>query len=373
MNDKQKFEIQDFLIQIQQIDYASIITILRPIIICYISSKVIDGYYLRKDYKPKNISKVCLPPDLKQEYSNIDIERFASQQFGSAIIHFANVIIDKFPSADLVNFYNNLNELKINPKKFGFQNLVFSSNTAATYEVKKNKIEVDKDNYISTIYHELFHMASSIYKNDISYAGFSQSSQKPGVVCLGKGINEGYTQLLTERYFGDIEEVKGTYKYQVHIVDKLEKIVGREKMESLYLNANLPGLLNELKNYATEEEVANFISSIDFLTERFYDKKKLLFEKGMITNSLKNVNEFLLKTYAQKLKIQLDAGLLSVDELNEQLATYISSLGTSISAGKYSYEFLTIESSLEILKSVLGTPKLTVDDKMQDEIISKGR
>lgn len=373
MDNKERFTVQDFLLQIQQIDYASIITTLSPIIICYINSKVIDNYNLHRDYKPKNIRKVSLPPELTQEYSNIDIERFASQQFGSAIIHFAKVMIDKFPSVDLINFYNNLNELKINPKKFGFQNLVLRSNTAATYEAKKNKIRVDKDDYTSTIYHELFHMASSTYKNGIRYVGFRQSSLKPSVVNLGKGINEGYTQLLTERYFGDIEEAKGGYEYEVHIVDKLEKIIGQEKMESLYLNANLPGLLTELKNYASEDEITKFVSGVDFLSEHFEDKKLLPFEKGMITNSLKNVNEFLLRAYTKKLKNQLDAGLLNVNELNEQLATYISSLGTSVKAGKHSYEFLTIESLQENLRAILEDPELTVDVKEQEGTVSKGR
>lgn len=372
MDNKERFTVQDFLIQIQQIDYASIITTLSPIIICYINSKVIDNYYLHRDYKPKNIRKVSLPPDLTQEYSNIDIERFVSQQFGSAIIHFAKVMIDKFPSGVLINFYNNLNELKIKPKKFGFQNLVLRSNTAATYEAKKNEIRVDKDNYSSTIFHELFHMASSTYKNGINYVGFRQGSLKPSVN-LGRGINEGYTQLLTERYFGDIEGVKGVYVYEVHIVDKLEKIIGQEKMESLYLNANLPGLLSELKKYASEDEITKFVSGVDFLSEHLEDKKLLLFEKGMITNSLKNVNEFLLRAYTKKLKNQLDAGLLNVDELNEQLATYISSLGTSVKVGKHSYELLTIESLQQNLRTVLETPELTVDVKEQEETVSKGR
>lgn len=373
MNNKEKFTVQDFLIQLQQIDYASIISILSPVISFYVTDKVIDGYKLHREYKPKNINKVSLPPDLTQEYSNIDIERFASQQFGSGIVHFAKFMIDKFPSIDLTNFYNNLNELKINPKKFGFKNLVLRTNTAGTYDAKKNQIRVDKDDYISTIYHELFHMASSTYKDGIRYSGFRQSSLKPGVVSLGKGINEGYTQLLTERYFGDIEEVKGTYEYEVHIADKLEKLVGQEKMESLYLNANLHGLLTELKKYASEEEITKFISGVDFLTEHFDDKKLLPFEKGMITNSLKSVNEFLLRAYTKKLKNQLDIGVLNPDELNEQLATYISSLGTSVRAGKHSYEFLTIESLQENLRTILEAPELTVDVKEQNETVSKGR
>lgn len=373
MDNKERFTVQDFLIQIQQIDYDSIITILNPIIIYYINSKVIYNYNLHRDYKPKNIRKVSLPPELTQEYSNIDIERFASQQFGSAIIHFAKVMIDKFPSGDLINFYNNLNELKINHKKFGFENLVLRFNTLATYDPKKNEIRVDKDDYTSAIYHELFHMASSTYNNGIFYVGFRQYSLKPSVVDLGIGINEGYTQLLTKRYFGDIEDAIDGYVYEVHIVDKLEKIIGQEKMESLYLNANLHGLLTELKKYASEDEITKFVSGVDFLSEHLKDKKLLPFEKGMITNSLKNVNEFLSRAYTKKLKNQLDAGLLNVDELNEQLATYISSLGTGVKAGKHSYEFLTIESWQENLIAILEAPELTVDVKEQEGTVSKGR
>ena len=144
-------------------------------------------------------------------------------------------------------------------------------------------------------------------------------------------------------------------------------------MESLYLNANLPGLLTELKKYASEDEITKFVSGVDFLSEHFEDKKLLPFEKGMITNSLKNVNEFLLRAYTKKLKNQLDAGLLNVNELNEQLATYISSLGTSVKAGKHSYEFLTIESLQENLRAILEAPELTVDVKEQEGTVSKGR
>ena len=95
----------------------------------------------------------------------------------------------------------------------------------------------------------------------------------------------------------------------------------------------------------------------------------------MITNSLKNVNKFLLKAYIVKLKRQLDSGALNMNEFNENLATYISSLGTSLRSGKHRYEFLTPEILQESLKTILDAPDLTVNvvSEATNESISKGR
>ena len=145
-------------------------------------------------------------------------------------------------------------------------------------------------------------------------------------------------------------------------------------MENLYLNANLRGLINELKIYASEEEIMKFISGTDFLREHLDDKKLVPFEKGMITSSLKNVNEFLFRVYTVKLKRQLDNGTLDMDEFNENLATYISSLGTSLKSGKHRYEFLTPEILQETLRTILDAPDLTVNIReTTNESISKGR
>lgn len=374
MDNKEIIELNNILIQLKQIDYSSIIRMLSPIIAYYTTSKVIDSYHLYKHFKPKNINKVSLPPELIQEYSSIDIENLASQRFGEAVIEFAKLVMSKFPSKNLVNFYNNLNELKVAPKKFELHNLVFNTNIEAVYNIKKNQIQVDSNNYTSTIYHELFHMASSTYKDGVYYSGFSQVSLKPGIVNLGKALNEGYTQLLTERYFGNIEGSNGAYEFEVHITDKLEKIVSQEKMEKLYLSADLLGLINELKNYTSEEDIMKFISETDFLIEHLADKKLLPFKKGMITSSLENVNEFLFRAYNVKLKRQLDNGTLDMNGFYKNLSKYISSLETSLISIKHIYEFLTPEILQKSLRTILDTPDLTGNVRETiNESISKGR
>ena len=280
----------------------------------------------------------------------------------------------KFPSNNLLNFYNNLNQLKVVPKKFGLRNLVFKTNVAAAYDTKKNQIQVDGDDYTLTIYHELFHMASSIYKDGVIHSGFNQSSSKPRMANLGYGLNEGYTQLLTKRYFGHIAEILDAYKFEVHIADKLEKIVGQDKMENLYLNADLLGLINELKIYASEEEIMKFISGTDFLSKHLNDKKLMPFEKGMIASSLKDVSGFLFRVYTVKLVRQLDNETLNMDEFNENLATFTSSLGASLGTGKHRYELFNTRNLQENLRILLDEPNLTVDvNKTANESISKGK
>ena len=373
MNNNEIAELTNFIIKLQQMDYEPIIRGLNFIISCYVTKKVVDGYNLHRNYKPKNISKVALPPELTQDYSNINIEKYASQCFGNAIIEFAKVIINKFPQTYLVNFYNNINELSVEPKKTGFKNIILSSDTEAkaTYTPRKKLIQVDVDNYVSTIYHELFHMASSVYKDEINYSGFRQSSNKLGFYNVGKGINEGYTQLLTERYFGYIKEVKGSYALEVHFVDKLEKIVGQEKMEKLYFNVDLPGLISELRQYSSDDEISKFITGMDFLTDHLVDRRLMSPEKNMIKNSLKNVNEFLLRTYAKKIKTELDNGALTVDDFDQRLSEYVSSLDVGVRRGKHNYEFLTADIIQDSLRMALNDPKITVENESTNNSMSK--
>lgn len=70
-------------------------------------------------------------------------------------------------------------------------------------------------------------MASSVFNSEsnIGYVGFKQSHyNSDSRFNIGKGINEGYTQLLTLRYFGKKHKMTLAYKFEVSIVEKLEKI-----------------------------------------------------------------------------------------------------------------------------------------------------
>ncbi len=230
-------------------------------------------------------------------------------------------------------------------------------------------------------------MASSVHKDGVNYSGFSQTAMKQERHdSLGSALNEGYTELLTERYFNHGEEARGTigdyeaqvgYIFERSIASKLEKIVGQEKMESLYLNANLPGLINELKNYASEEEIMKFISKTDFLSKHLRSTNPLPFEKEMAESSLKDTTEFLLKAYIMKMKKHLDRGELDANSFTDALATYISSFSPTLTIPKKfrnrEYKFLTPEILKESL-AVLNDPALTANlSETVNEHPSKGK
>ncbi len=355
--------IEDIIIQLKQINYLDILNTIKPLIIFYAGTKTYNTYALHREYKPKNVSKVVLPPELTLEYNDIDTNKIAATKFGESIIEFANVMIKNFPTKDLINFYNNINELKVNPEKTGIQKLIFR-NFYGMYNTMKNIITVDEEIYELTIYHELFHMASSVYKDGIAYSGFSQDSLKPTIVSLGKGINEGYTELLSQRYFIYNNHVAFSYKYLVHISEKLEQIVGKEEMQSLYLNSNLKGLIDELKQYISEEEIMKFISNTDFLIEHLDDNKLQLFKKNMISNSLKNINRFLIICYSKKLQQQFKDGKISTtDEMFQDLIQYISSLVDSIEIGKQKYEVMNDIDIKENVQSSFGNANIDIEIK----------
>ena len=95
-------------------------------------------------------------------------------------------------------------------------NFIFGRTASGTYSVSKNIIRVYNNNELDCLFHELFHMSSTVVdkERNLIFTGFSQFSKKKNYF-IGKGITEGYTQLLTERCFGDTHKIRQTYIVQV--------------------------------------------------------------------------------------------------------------------------------------------------------------
>lgn len=311
--------------KIQNIDYSSILKFFKPIVFVY--SKSINEKTL-KLIKNGQIDSIYIPqtPIQEQKYFSIDFNDILAKEFGLCILDFANFIIDNFDEKNLINFYNNINNLqviKLNEKE---QHKFLDIGVGASYNTYRNTIKIGEHDY-SSIYHELFHMASAFFKDGTYYSGFRQPN-------LGVGINEGYTQLLTERYFGKEIGTRRSYQYEVSIAKQLEKIVEKEKMESLYLNSNLRGLILELSNYSSEESIIEFILDVDLLLTANKGSK---IKKSIIEEKLKSVNEFLCNAYFSKLKQKLDNKELDIIEVNSLIILFINSFKKEVKINDYTY------------------------------------
>lgn len=145
---------------------------------------------------------------------------------------------------------------------------------------------------LDSIYHELMHLAS-FRIDDKVYLGLSIKDKNN---LYGFGINEAYTQYLTEKYFKGKCDI--TYKLETSLIKPLEVIVGEDKLEECYFNANLITVLNKLSKYSTKEEIASFLVDYD---ELLNDDNKLALKKQRIQELINQICLFYLNTLKNKI------------------------------------------------------------------------
>ena len=325
---------------------------LVPIILHYATDRRIGKYCLQKDYKFNQSIPVRILPEQYLRYDDINFDNLISMKFGELFSRFANVILSKFHYVNLTNFYNNLNEIRIDLYDLRTKNKYFHRGIFGYYDVKKNAIKLDEDYVSVIIFHELFHMASSVYLNGNYYSGFRQYSSDD-YTSIGKGLNEGYTQLLTERYFGHNDDFGKVYEYETFIAGKLEEIVGKFKMQELYLSANLYGLIKELNRYVSYEEIINFIRCLDFLNNNLNNKTMLIFRMDTIVKRIKIINSFLVKAYLIKLKKEEAYNILSNDNVVIKFDRYIDSLLNDYYNENFDYYKISRDGIISDLDNIL--------------------
>lgn len=343
MNNELTF-LHEAAIALEQIDYNSLVNSLSPVVFLYATNKFYQNYKLQKKIKPKYVK--IKESNVKETNKNIDYDNLIKEEFYYIIDEFIKVIKSKIPESNLNIFYSNINSIKIKEEK----PLFIKPNVIADYDNRKNKIRIFKKESYTVIYHELFHMASSYYRDGMRYSGFKQTSIRGKI---GQGINEGYTQLLTERYFG--HTIKGVYDYESFIASNLDTIVTKKKMECLYFNADLKGLINELSKYASYDDIIKFVLNIDFINTHIKDKNPSKKEQEILADIFVYNHQFLLKTYANKLKNQVENNIMDEEQMKEKLIKYTNPLGLSKKIYNIRYRTLSKEFIANTLDEMLTT------------------
>ena len=194
-------------------------------------------------------------------------------------------------------------------KYFSKRTFLESFKTLKIKELTKEEIkELEKEDYLKAcssygsddnlitlremhydhIFHEFIHLASK-KNDDVFNEGFYYYIEGAGYV--GRGINEGYTEIIRERYFGiDLRETGYLYEYQMTKI--LELIIGAEKMEHIYFKGSLLILIRELSNYCSLEEAKQFIDDMDRMVflihendEKSKKRRQQLLDKNCLASS----------------------------------------------------------------------------------------
>lgn len=259
----------------------------------------------------------------------IDIEDL--KDFSLELYDFAKILQDNFNKKDLANFYYNVSYLNIilSNKIFSWKNDVLGF-----YEPVSNTLKYQNKSTLANLimFHELFHMAGTYLTPNVIYSGFwVRGLNKFKKVNIGNCLNEGYTQLLAERYYhletptsSEYKPLANSYLVSMYISGSIEQIVGREKMSKFYLNADLKGLINELEKYASFSEIQKFLIDSDNLNKLYFSYGSILKSKKF-KHYFKDVNYFCIKAYMQKLELDLIQGNIDLKTMEKLMADYIFS------------------------------------------------
>lgn len=288
---------------------------------------------------------------------NIKSGKITSVNYKNELFKFHEIIVNYFPIYDLDIFIEKLYSLKIESKVTNLKDLLAKSNGghSCVYYPEDNKIFLIKQDVKDYhIYHELFHLLSSYEENNIVYSGFSQCNNKE-YTSIGNGINEGYTQFLKERYFGVDEKEINYYMLQKHIAKHLEIIVSQRKMESMYAEADLLGLISELKKYEDEEKIINFIYDVDYINENIKNKT----EYNNINMILNKSLLFLINMYIKKQDLLLEKKLLNDNIYKKNIENFIESISYPLYYRGKNYKTI----SYDDIKNVLANFNLAPSEK----------
>ena len=277
---------------------------------------------LKKEH-PRKITITSKPKVNYIKLNKKDINKIKKNTLGKELIKFRKKLYRNFKSENLNLLNNNIKTLKIKIKYIAPETLL-SKFTSGEYKLKVNKIKLINSFKDKSLNHELFHMATSFYikKLKLGFCGFQQINYLKNDA-IGRGLNEGYTELLTKRYFNKQIEYK-SYSYEIctFFAAKLEEIVGREQMEKFYINADLYGLYMYLLNFDNGSNIVTFIATLDYILV------KVLFSNSKNYEDVFQLIEcYLAKWYINKKKIELNNNIITEERFEQEITDYINSLG----------------------------------------------
>lgn len=202
----------------------------------------------------------------------------------SIIESFYETMKTSLPHCSLAAFFKNIRNLKISENKKSVEDIAFDlcnqGVVALEYDSKKNQIRIYPNTYASletaemykqaSITQGLLHMASTYKKGLVRISGFHQTMAN--VYEVGFGINNAYTDYLNQKYFN---QAPRPFYSELHPLAKgIEMLIGSEKMEQLYFQGDLKGLVTEIEKYSSSEQAITLIRDIDRCYYERDDSKK---------------------------------------------------------------------------------------------------
>jgi len=239
-----------------------------------------EGYYLKYLKKLKKMVTEEEKNKILAKINNIYVNKFIE------------IMKNNEKDVYLDNLYSNLRITKIIDCAI-IQNLI--AKNSATYGgnyyvggkiilLLGDKININDYVVNLTPYHELLHLLTTKIENEnVISIGVSSNT-------FAEAINEGYTEILTTRYFGFLSKNEDeTYNLYKWFAKMIEEILGQNLFEKYYFEVNQDLFIKELAKYSNEKIVIDIISLLDYL---FGNEDKIYtIEKELLDNNTARIDE----------------------------------------------------------------------------------
>ena len=300
--------------------------------VLYLLKYKIPKYELKKGRLVKTPKRIKLPPHIVQKARAMSSGELYDVVENESVVLFHDRLNQTLSAEQRIIMNNNLRGLEIRETlKTRFQKLLLENGIdpfvkktnvkSGSYRASSNSIIIRDARSKSTIFHELMHMASTVKTDEIAYVGFKQRMNGE---MIGQGINEGYTQHLTEKFFPEYKSTTTiSYPFETHFAGLVEEIVTEDTMIDMFFRADLRDLIIELSKYSTIKDAGNFIRQMDVLNKYKYTELRFVDVQPELQEIIYELNEFLVNTYKNKLRVTRG---LSPRERDMKLIEFISKI-----------------------------------------------
>lgn len=258
------------------------------------------------------------------------------------VLSFIDKIKAKNPNWNFSTLYSNLKTLSFKEKS------MIAEDCTGMYDMKKNRITYSKP---TSIFHELIHTSTSIKDKKRYYCGFEQIINQIRAKSIGKGLNEGYTNLLENKY----DRCHGWYIPEMDIEKNLSKSV--PTMEELYNGMDLLGLITYLGRYASKQETLDFLEMLDYV--HMYNRKIIGAKREEIKDLYYETQLYTFRCMITMLMQEIENKEITAEDAQKKLNIMIHLTLSRIMQGGRVEEISSIE---ELQNNVPDLSNITSED-----------
>lgn len=310
-----------------------------------IKFKIINLNYFSNKNKIK-LNKNSTYNNIVIKFSNylIDANNIKDiENFSLKIKYFIMLMEKNCENFNSKNLVNNFKKTLFDISKIGQEKITHGD---VGYNYKDKSITFSLNGFLVTN-HELLHL--STLDKDTGICGFHNNG-------TGLGLNEAYTQLLTERYFN--ESVGKSYFIETKLINILEQVIGQDNMEKYYFNVSINSLINELSKYENESNIVKFINDMDKLlkVDINYIENPTIEQVKEFQGLISNLCNFLLSCIKNKIDI-----LISLNQTDKAIEFYNNlnlfecAIKTSSDGNSYNINFFDLKFKKDIEKSIFDS------------------